>query len=267
MFLLDCDEVYQPPEAEAAQKVGTTLFIGTAVHRATSTTLKSMLTETDPQDGVPEGANMRSAFATGIGGSVSWQEPPSTAVTGVEYGAVRYHENVDDLLTGLPGQRGQAIVSSVNENDDLQLTEAHLQTTHHAQLIQLAEEFGCSWALVAKVVGVSIPEIRRWRGGGEITDAHQQRLARLVAAFESLARVGIDSPALWLDRRIWPDVPVRRFEALALDDSLVLAYAAGQCDAIALLNAVVPRWRNLYLPEHSEVTFNAASRPTIHIQH
>lgn len=210
---------------------------------------------------------MRSALATGIGGGAIWQESPSPVVTGVEYGAVRYQDDVD-LLTGLPGQRGQAMASSVDENDDRQLTETHLQTTHHARLIQLFEELGYSWTLVAKIVGVSIPEIRTWRGGGEITDAHQQRLARLVAAFESLARMGIDSPASWLDRRIWPDVPVRRFEALAGNRvDLVLAYAAGQRDAVALLNAVMPHWRSLYPPERSEVTFDAASRPAIRIQH
>lgn len=211
---------------------------------------------------------MTSAFATGIGGGVSWQESPSPTVTAIEYGALRYHDGVDDLLTGLPGQREQATMSSTDKSDFRQLTEKYLQTTHHELLIQLSEEFGCSWTLVAKVVGVSIPAIRKWRHGGEITDAHQQRLARLVAAFDSLFRMGIDSPASWLDRRIWPDIPVRRFEALAVDGGdLVLAYAAGQCDAVALLNAVVPRWRSLYPPERSEVTFDAASRPTIHIQH
>lgn len=81
--------------------------------------------------------------------------------------------------------------------------QSNLQRTRHELLIQLLEELSCSWTLVAKVVGLSIPAIPAWHHGGQITNAHQQQLARLVAAFELLARVGTVSPASRLDRRVW----------------------------------------------------------------
>jgi hypothetical protein len=66
-------------------------------------------------------------------------------------------------------------------------------------LITLTAGYGLGWSDIARLVGVSVPAVRKWRHGGDITSARLQNVARLVAFLGMLEDEEIRDPAAWLD--------------------------------------------------------------------
>jgi hypothetical protein len=67
-----------------------------------------------------------------------------------------------------------------------------------ALLAELTAEHGLGWSGIARLVGVSVPAVRKWRRGGDITPTRLQSLARLTAFLEMLQEEKINDAAAWL---------------------------------------------------------------------
>jgi hypothetical protein len=67
-----------------------------------------------------------------------------------------------------------------------------------ALLVELTEERGLGWSDIAKLTHVSIPAIRKWRTGGEITPTRLYGLAKLAAFLKILQQQDVSDPAAWL---------------------------------------------------------------------
>jgi hypothetical protein len=65
-------------------------------------------------------------------------------------------------------------------------------------LLELAEEWGLGWSDIAKIVNVSVPAIRKWRNGGDISPSRLYGLARLAAFLKVLQDQNVVDPAAWL---------------------------------------------------------------------
>ncbi len=65
-------------------------------------------------------------------------------------------------------------------------------------LAELTDAQGLGWSELARLVGVSVPAVRKWRHGGSITYARLESLARLVAFLDLLHQEGVADPAAWL---------------------------------------------------------------------
>lgn len=177
-----------------------------------------------------------------------------------------YVKDVSDLLGEVVRLPSPDAATTPDEFDWARRAEKHYREPHVELLRCLSEEFGMAWTAVAAVVGVSIPAIRKWRHGGDISDHNHVELAKLVAACEQLQELGVEWPASWLESRVWPSVPRRLLDVAAADRmNLVLAYAAGSIDAVDLLDAFEPDWRERYPTERTEVTFDDDGRPTLHL--
>lgn len=92
-------------------------------------------------------------------------------------------------------------------------------------LAELTEGHGLGWSELARLVGVSVPAVRKWRNGGDITPPRMLALSRLAAFLEILSRERVQDPAAWL--------------SLPLDDSAngvtkSEIYIAGQAPALLL---------------------------------
>jgi hypothetical protein len=66
-------------------------------------------------------------------------------------------------------------------------------------LLILTTEYGLGWTDIARLVGVSVPAVRKWRHGGDITSTRLQSVARLVAFLNMLEEEEIRDPATWLN--------------------------------------------------------------------
>ncbi len=63
---------------------------------------------------------------------------------------------------------------------------------------ELTDVRGLGWSELARLVGVSVPAVRKWRNGGDVTPPRMLALSRLAAFLELLAVEGVQDPAAWL---------------------------------------------------------------------
>lgn len=126
-------------------------------------------------------------------------------------------------------------------------------------LLQALADRGISWALLSRMLDVSVPAIRKWRLGQGASPESRHGLARLAALLDMLEeQFMVEDPAAWLEI---PLGSTRR--------TLVDAYSAGREDLILdyagrwitnpdrVLDQLDPRWREAEAARQFE-TFVAA---------
>ncbi|BBX75222.1 transcriptional regulator [Mycobacterium shinjukuense] len=113
-------------------------------------------------------------------------------------------------------------------------------------LEQLAD-YGFAWRDIARVVGVSVPAITKWRKGAGVTGGNRLKIARLLALIDMLSDRFIDEPASWLEMPIQDGVGITRMDLLERGRyDLVLALASthtGDGTVEYVLNEIDPDWR------------------------
>ena len=111
-------------------------------------------------------------------------------------------------------------------------------------LLSELADLGFSWTAIARIVGVSIPSIRKWRHGETATGENRRKLAGLVAL------VGVlESDHLIYDVASWLDIPLAGSNFTGIDVlengklSDLVEYAAQHIESIELLDRALPTWR------------------------
>ena len=112
-------------------------------------------------------------------------------------------------------------------------------------LLEELANLGFSWTGIARLAGVSIPALRKWRQGEAPSGDNRRRLARIVAF------VGVlEQDHLITDVASWLDVPLAGTNHTGLDlfsggyVSELLEYAAQKLDSAQLLDKTTPNWRD-----------------------
>ena len=116
-------------------------------------------------------------------------------------------------------------------------------------LLDRLSDLGFSWRDIARVVGVSVPALRKWRLGRTATGENRRRVATLVA-FCDIAdeRFCISDVACWLEAPLDPQTPLTGLDLMASDRfdlALRLARDWGS-DPQAVLDEFEPDWRDRY---------------------
>jgi transcriptional regulator with XRE-family HTH domain len=118
-------------------------------------------------------------------------------------------------------------------------------------LEELSGERGLGWSDIARLVGVSVQAITKWRRGESVSGEKRLAVARLAALLELLTDVPIADPAGWLEMPVLSGFSVRHldFYASGRPDLLFdLAHLRVRPeDALAELD---PAWREQYKLEH-----------------
>ena len=128
------------------------------------------------------------------------------------------------------------------------LTVRHARE-HLPTLLDWLSTLGFSWRDIAKIAGVSVPAVRKWRRGESATGDNRQRVARIVALCEIAAeRYIIADVAGWLETPLHPDAPLTGLDLMASERfDLVLALAREQPgDPERVLDEFEPDWRARY---------------------
>ncbi len=116
-------------------------------------------------------------------------------------------------------------------------------------LLDRLSDLGFSWRDIARVVGVSVPALRKWRLGGTATGENRRRVATLVAFCDIAgSRFGISDVACWLEAPLDPQTPLTGLDLMAgdrFDLALRLARDWGS-DPQAVLDEFEPDWRDRY---------------------
>jgi transcriptional regulator with XRE-family HTH domain len=133
---------------------------------------------------------------------------------------------------------------------DLQ-ARVRAQVDVRSLLEDLTRRRGFGWSDIARLVGVSVQAIRKWRNGESPTGDNRLAVARLVALVDLLESVPIQDPVSWLEMPI-----VEGYKPRHLD-----LYRTGFADALldlsglritpeAALDEMNPAWRDTMRLEH-----------------
>ena len=111
-------------------------------------------------------------------------------------------------------------------------------------LNELADD-GLAWRDIARLVGVTVPAVRKWRQGDPPTGAHRKAIAGLLAFIDVLR-----SDHQIMDVPSWLEMPLIDSSVTGLDvyaaglvEPLVM-HAAGHISAEQLLDQYDPSWRS-----------------------
>lgn len=105
-------------------------------------------------------------------------------------------------------------------------------------------DIGFSWRHIARMAGVSVPAVQKWRRGERLTPESRTRLGLTLAVATFLQRrYGID-PSEWMELPIPPSdlAPIDLFVKGRLD--LIFDLASRAEPAEAILSEFDPSWRN-----------------------
>jgi len=121
------------------------------------------------------------------------------------------------------------------------------QATTQDMLEELAD-LGFAWRDLAKLVGVSVPAIQKWRRGEGATGENRQKVASLLAACDLVAEhYGIQEITSWFETPMQLGVPVTPIALWASGrPDLVFDFASGHTESEQILTAWDPQWRDRY---------------------
>ena len=159
-------------------------------------------------------------------------------------------EQVTDLGVDVVQGHFRALLAEWNE-----LTSRKSQKNATGLLEELADDRGLSWTAIAKMIGVSVQALRKWRQGDSISGENRSKLAGLAAFMDMLElQASIGDPAGWLEVPISSGIPVRPVDSYGETTlPLLLEFACNRLSPNTLLDALDPQWRTKYEQSRWEV--------------
>ena len=171
---------------------------------------------------------------------------------------------IADLVdqTGFLKSRTKSLVADSNEvhqtSEDLHiesLLKRHRELSQKltkeklSGLLDALSDLGLSWREIARVSGVSIPAVRKWRNGEQATGENRRRVA-MLAALCQLAQDEylIDDVASWMEIPLHLDVPLTVLD-LVVEDRFDLALQLASerdADPERVLDQFDPEWQERY---------------------
>jgi len=126
-------------------------------------------------------------------------------------------------------------------------TQMRAKQSPVALLEELSSE-GFAWNDVARLLGVSVPAVKKWRNGERLTGSNRSKLARLVAAFD-LLRIHflVEDIASWMETPLREDVPVTPIDLwIAGPPKLFFDYGSRHATVDQTLDSYDPEWRERF---------------------
>lgn len=163
--------------------------------------------------------------------------PPrlTTEVGGIRSVARAVHDDADNL-------------HKRTHEDEWRMVAAERGRTGVMPMLTELADLGFAWRDIARMVGVSVPAVQKWRKGGKASGDSRMRIASLLAACDLITRHYIvDEIASWFEMPLSSSAPVTPIVLYAADRAdLVFEYASGHVDPEALLSEFDPDWREEY---------------------
>jgi len=114
-------------------------------------------------------------------------------------------------------------------------------------LEELSTEWGLGWSDIARLVGVSVQAVRKWRRGEPATAENRMSVARLTAVFRLLAEVPVRDPAGWLEIPVIEGYALRHLDLYSLNHAdLLFDLAHLRITPEAAMEELAPDWRERY---------------------
>lgn len=171
---------------------------------------------------------------------------PVTAAPGIDRTRTSLRENVGFLRANARSLHGDA--ANLHEktwNSHIDEVSMRLAREDVGDILRGLSDKGFAWRDVARMVGVSVPAIQKWRRGESISGENRLRLARTAAVVQALESDGlISDPASWFEMPIKSGVAVNAIDLLASGLWMpLIELVLGHQDAEVVLQSFDPAWR------------------------
>ena len=114
-------------------------------------------------------------------------------------------------------------------------------------LLDRLSDLGFSWRHIARIVGIPVSVLRKWRMGGASTGAQHRRVAELLAVCNIASmRYHISDVASWFETPMHSEIPVTCIDIASEDRfDLILRFMCDR-DFEAVLDEFEPGWQDSY---------------------
>ncbi len=109
-------------------------------------------------------------------------------------------------------------------------------------------DLGFAWRDVARLVGVSVPAVQKWRKGENLSGDNRRRLAGVIAAYDVIAgRYSIDHVPSWFETPVHDAAPVTPIDLWSAGRrDLVFEAACQGLSSDAIMDQYMPDWRDRF---------------------
>lgn len=141
------------------------------------------------------------------------------------------------------------------------VTAARAKASVGSMLVDLAD-LGFAWRDIARLVGVSVPAVQKWRKGERASGDSRKKLASLLAACDLITdHYMVEEIASWFEMPLSSSAPITPIDLYASERAdLVFEFASGHADPEALLTQFEPDWRERYRSEFEVFEASDGSR-------
>lgn len=114
-----------------------------------------------------------------------------------------------------------------------------------SELLAALSELGFAWRDVARLVGVSVPAVQKWRKGDGVSGESRRKLASLLAACDLIIEhYEVSEIASWFEMPLVGGAPVTPMDLYAAGQHrLVFEYGGGHSEPEQVLSEYDPDWR------------------------
>lgn len=130
------------------------------------------------------------------------------------------HEQARDLHDGTGELRRATALN------DLRTRQRKHAVRSPMDVLEDLSDRGFAWRDVARMMGVSVPALQKWRRGDGMTAENRSKLARIAGLIEMLEQRFVNEPASWLEMHVDTGVALTPLDLVAAGrDDLVLELA------------------------------------------
>lgn len=134
-------------------------------------------------------------------------------------------------------------------------TKEQVKRSVRDMLSGLGDE-GFSWRDIARVVGVTVPAVQKWRRGERASPDRVLRLGTMCALVDILGQHGVQEVASWFELRLQPEVAVTCLDLAAAgryDLALRWGTSRHEVPAESIFDQFDPDWRTTRVDDQFEV--------------
>jgi hypothetical protein len=116
------------------------------------------------------------------------------------------------------------------------------------QLLNELADMGFAWRDIARLVGVSVPAVQKWRKGERLSGENRRKLASFMAACDFIAsHFYVEDIPSWCEMPVLEGVPVTPLDLWSRGAQLtVFEYAMRHLTPEEVLSELDPEWRERY---------------------
>lgn len=201
-------------------------------------------------------ANDQQQAGTATSAATTTTSNTATRSTATSESLAQTRGKVEQLTEDIGFNRQQADVTAEDFGDlhkrshDLEWRMLSAERAKASVVTMLGElgDMGFAWRDLARMVGVSVPAMQKWRRGDKASGDSRQRVASFLAACDLIRKhYMVEEIGSWFEVPLVKDVPITPIDLYAEDRAdLVFEFANGQMDPEVLLTQYDPAWRERY---------------------